>query len=231
MRILNDIIGVLFPRNCEICERPLVDGEEILCLDCRLKIPDTGFHLAAENELTRRLTLPDVRIERATAFFHYRRLSDYAQLIHRGKYSDCSYILKSLSGYYARKLKEIGFLSDIDALIPVPMHWLKRLRRGYNQAEVIARAMGAEAGIPVMNCLKAYRGHATQTKRSATERAANISDIFRVVDPEALAGKHVALIDDIVTSGATILECARTLHAAVPALKVSVIALAATEKI
>ena len=129
----------------------------------------------------------------------------------KGDFAAAASTFSYITRLYAAELQASGVLADIDVLLPVPMHWLKRMRRGYNQAEEVARGLGAVTGIPVGDNLVARRGHSTQTHLSQHDRAANISGRFSVVAPDELADLNVMVVDDIITTGATMIEAARAL--------------------
>lgn len=223
---LRDLYRTLFPDRCLICGRLLVGAERALCLECESRIPRTNYHLHPENELVQRLVC-HAPILRAAAMFHYVRQSPYTTLIKRAKYNDHPEIDALLASHYARELLNAGFFADIDLLMPVPMHWRKQMRRGYNQAEVIARAMAKVVDIPVADNLVATRRHSTQTRKGAEQRLANTEGVFHLQHPYELAGRHVCIVDDVITTGSTIIHCAEAIHLASPSTRLSVLALAA----
>ncbi|MDE6831711.1 MAG: ComF family protein [Muribaculaceae bacterium] len=222
---LRDLAGVIWPRTCAICGRTLVDGEDALCLNCLSNIPLTQLHRTEFNSIHQRLAA-DVRIERAGAMMKYVRRGAYSGLIRRGKYNDRPDLLRSLSYLYASQLLADNFFEGIDLIIPVPMHKWKKLKRGYNQSEVIAEALSGATGIAVGDNLVALHGHKTQTRQGTFDRHNNVSSLFDVMHPEELAGKHILLVDDVITSGATLHACAKTLTDSVAALRLSILTLA-----
>ncbi len=225
-----DLGRVLFPRTCEICGRTLVKGENLMCLDCRIGFPYTGFHLKRENQLTLRLVSRLAPIETAVAMYHYDKDSDYSKLIQRAKYSGRPEIDRQLATEYATQMNDTGFFDDIDLIIPVPMAQGKLLRRGYNQALEIAEALSKATGIEVGEYLAA-KPHSTQTRKHADERHSNVREIYSAI-PEAveLGGCHLLVVDDVITTGATILACCAALHQAAPTAKISILSLAATQR-
>lgn len=226
---LYDLRGLLFPRTCEICGRTLVKGEILMCLQCRGEMPYTGYHAERENPLTMKLVSRDAPIETAVAMFRYDKDSAYAGLIQRAKYNNRPEIDRVLAGEYAATLKGVRFFDDIDLVVPVPMAQGKLFRRGYNQAFEIADAIGEAAGIEVGEYLAA-KPHSTQTRKHAEERQRNVRDTYSAI-PEAveLGGCHILVVDDVITTGATILACCAALHRAAPSAKLSVLSLAATQ--
>ena len=224
-----DIIDSFFPRCCPVCQSRLVEGEDGICLNCYLKVPRTGYHLDPSNPLILRLVDVRTPIESAVAFFHYSKDNAYAQLIRDAKYHNQPNLDRAIAGLYAHELLAAGFFRDIDAVMPVPIHWTKRLRRGYNQSDFIALGIADVTGLPVLHNLKARRAHATQTRKSASERRRPLTGIFVVSHPERLKGKHILLVDDVITTGATILSCAQTLKKAVDDHRLSILSLGATK--
>lgn len=213
---LRAIADFAVPRTCLVCGRSLADKEGAeICLECCLNLPRTGMHTVATqsrglNAVQERLADGPPLLYGA-AWFYYSRNSPYATLIRTAKYysrPDCG---RSLGSMYARELMADApeIARHIDVLLPVGMHWLKQLRRGYNQSREIAEGMGSVLGIAVGDNLTAVRGHATQTRRTADERRKNLKGIFAISHPEEIRGLNVAVVDDVITSGTTAAEAAR----------------------
>ncbi len=217
----------LFPACCEVCGRELVDGEILLCLHCRAELPRTRYHRCADSPLHERMALPGVPIERTASYFHYVRGNPYARLIQHAKYNSRPAIVRQLGADFARELAADGFFYGIDMLQPIPLHGWKRFRRGYNQAEIICSGISEVTGIPIADNLRA-RNHSTQTRKNIAERQANLTGVMRLVAAEDIAGKHILLVDDVITTGATMLAAARVLLSASPAPTISILSLAST---
>lgn len=226
MSWLHDLSLMLFPKTCQVCGEALVDGEDVICVSCDLRMPRCNFHLHPDAELPMRFAAS--KIARVASMFPYIRHNEFARLIQRSKYNNRPDINRHLGRKFALELLPSGFFNGIDLLVPVPMHFWKQARRGFNQAAEIARGVSGATGIPVADNLVATRSHSTQTRKSASGRMANASGLFKVVYSEELQGKHILLIDDVITTGSTILSCADTLRAAVPSIVISVLSLAAT---
>lgn len=222
---LHDLSRLIFPLTCEVCGEALVEGERVVCLGCLAAMP--GVDTGAESVLSRRLAAA-VKAERVAAMFAYRRDTPYARVIQKSKYNSRPDIDYGLAREFAARLKPTGFFNGIDLLLPVPMHWRKKLMRGFNQAEEIARGIAECVGIEVADNIVALRPHGTQTRRNAAERMANASGAYAVVFPEELSGKHVLVVDDVITTGATVMSVCDALRQAVPDVRISVMALAAT---
>ncbi len=208
-----------------------------MCLECLLRLPLN--HLSGSELFDRRamyenaVTPPAM----AEAWFCYDPQSEYAALIKDMKYHGRPRLGFELGKLYASELMRrpstpdiIGF-ADIDVLLPIPMYKFKKLRRGFNQSEEIARGMAAVSGAAVADNLVAIRGHDTQTRLSGKQRSANLRGCFELHHGKELAGLNVAVIDDIITTGASVSEALLAIsHDATDIASVSVFALGATRR-
>lgn len=223
-----NLADVIFPNVCTVCHRTLVAGEKWICLDCLINLPFTNFHKSQSNSLLDRLFYTSLPIERATSMFYYRRDNPYVAIIHDTKYNSRPKVGRHLASLHAAELLTAGFFQDIDLLVPVPLHFLKKIRRGYNQAEEIAEAISDVCSIPVATPLKAS-WHRSQTRKDAHARFQNSVNVYSVKNAELIKDKHVLLIDDVITTGSTILACVRAIRIVSPSTRVSVYSLAATQ--
>ncbi len=224
---IEDLLRIIFPDVCEVCGHSLVRGEEVLCLNCTLKLPRTKIHRENFNLLHQRLA-GSTPICRAGGYFYYYRESDYAELIHRAKYKDRPIIATRLAQHYAKEIKPDSFFDGIDLILPVPLHLTKKIKRGYNQSEAIAKGISKETGIPIAHNLIAKRSHSTQTRKNSYSRWINAQGIYDVIDAQNLTGKHILIVDDVITTGATMLACCNTIHKASPTTAISVLSLGVT---
>lgn len=189
-------------------------------------IPRTGFHLVRENPVEK-LFWGRCTIEKAAAYSFYNRGSRIRKLIHNLKYKGACDAGKEIGRIYGLTLAKSGFTSGIDLIIPVPLHSSKMRQRGYNQSEIISQGISEPTGLPVITDILVRSGDsATQTKRSRFERWVNVEGIFTVRDPDCIRGKHILLVDDVITTGSTIEACASELLKT-EGVKVSVAAIAA----
>lgn len=225
----NDLTDMIFPHLCEACGTPLTRGEELICTRCRYELPRCRIHTEPFNILHQRIA-GHAPIERAAAYFYYYRQSRHATLIHSAKYRGRPRIAAILARNMAEEIAPDGFFDGIDIIVPVPMHRLKELRRGYNQSRVIAAALGKATGIEVGDALVATRRHGTQTRRGPYLRWLNSRGIYAVTDASILQDKHVLVVDDVVTTGATLLACCEAIHRVAPSATISVLTLALTEQ-
>ena len=220
----DDFISLLFPRLCYACGNNLLRNESLICTACYVSIPRTNYHLEAENPVAQ-LFWGRCMVEKAAAFSFYTRGSRIRSLIHKLKYSGVKEIGFELGRIYAVPLKASGFTAGIDLIIPVPLHPSKKRIRGFNQSEYISEGVADITGLPVnTESLVRVGLSATQTNRSRYERWTNVEGIFRVSDAGAIRGKHVLLVDDVITTGSTIEACVNELLK-VEEVKVSVIAI------
>jgi ComF family protein len=164
-------------------------------------------------------------IDKAAAFSFYTRRSRLRNLIHKMKYSGMKEIGYELGHIYGLSLRDTGFTDGMDIIIPVPLHPAKKRARGFNQSDYISAGISDATGIPVnITGMERVVLSVTQTNKGRFDRWANVEGIFRVTDPESLEGKHILLIDDVITTGSTLESCAGELLK-VKGVKVSIAAL------
>lgn len=221
----DDLLSLLFPRLCYACGNQLLRNEMLICTECHVLIPQTNYHLEEDNPVAR-LFWGRCKIEKAAAFSFYNRDSRIRHLIHNLKYKGIETIGFELGKIYGESLSKSDFLSGIDIIIPVPLHPAKKRIRGFNQSEIISDGISSATGIPVDRVsLSRITVTETQTRRSRFERWVNVEGIFNVKNPMLLEGKHILLVDDVITTGSTLESCANELLKA-EGVRVSVAALA-----
>jgi len=221
----DDFISLLFPRLCYACGNHLMRNENLICTECYVVIPRTNYHKLEDNPVAQ-LFWGRCMIEKAAAFSYYNKGSRIRNLIHYLKYKGVREIGYELGRIYGLSLKASGFTDDIDLIIPVPLHPSKKRIRGFNQSETISMGIADVAHLPLdVKSLARTIVSVTQTKRSRYERWTNVEGIFQVVDPLSISGKHILLVDDVITTGSTIESCTNALLK-FEGVKVSVVALA-----
>lgn len=227
--ILTSMADALFPRLCPVCGCSMASGERLMCTRCMAHAPRAGMHLRPDNSIVARIARPGLRLELAAAWLDYVRDSPYARVVLDAKFNNMPRLAREAGRIFAREMQADGVpaLGDIDVLLPVPLHWRRLLRRGYNQSEELAQGLADVLAVPVGDNLRATRAHSTQTRRSAEERRRNVSGIIAVKHPEELAGLHVAVVDDVVTTGSTMADALRAITEAAQPRALSVLALAA----
>lgn len=220
------LVGLFYPRLCAACGNVLYLNEEVLCLKCYAGMPRTGFHTDAENEVAR-LFWGRIPVIQATAFIVFNKDSHYSNILHELKYKGQQQIGIEMGRLFGLELRGSPF-AKVDLIHPVPLHPCKLQKRGYNQSELIAKGLSAVLKVPVMTGLVIRTlGTGTQTRKSRYERWENVRDTFQVACPELLLNKHVLLVDDVITTGATIEACAEPLLS-VSGVSVSIASLAFT---
>lgn len=226
---MNVLLEYILPRTCHICGRQLGKDERYLCRRCLTKLPRSNFHRVKDNPMEQRF-MGIVQYERCTGLLLYTPNSELASVLHDMKYRKFRDLGRYMGEVMGRELLNTGFFNDVDLLMPVPMHWWKQARRGYNQAEQLCIGISKVTGIPVDTSLRAIKGHRTQTALNHDQRLQNLKDIFTVRHPERLTGKHILLVDDVCTTGATMTAAAEPLvHAlSYPAGHISLLSLAVT---
>lgn len=203
-----NLLELLFPTLCVACGNRLVTQEKFLCIDCWHDLPVTNFHFDTENKVAR-LFWGRVKIENATAFFAYNKGSNYQHLIHFIKYKGLKELGFETGRRFGIALSASPDFNSIDFVVPVPLHPKKQKLRGYNQSEWISKGISESLKKPVStDNLKRNLHTSTQTRKNRYERWENVENIFEVTRPEEFAGKHILLIDDVVTTGSTLESCA-----------------------
>ena len=221
--------SLLFPRCCVVCGSPLSRGEECLCTCCNINLPRTGFHLRKDNPVECLFWGRIPGLKRASSFLFYRKGSDFRRILHLLKYGGYKELGEVMGRYMAAELSSGEFLDGEDMIIPVPLHRKKQTLRGYNQSEWIARGIASVTGIPLCaECMIREKNTETQTRKSTFERWENVEGIFRLCDTVHFEGKHVLLVDDVLTTGATTVACASA-FARVSGIRISVLTLAVAE--
>ena len=209
MKWISDLIDLIFPRHCCVCGETLSRQERDICLNCLYALPKIEPQHKLEIE---QAFWGKVEVERATSFMYYRKGSPYNTLMHKLKYKDAPEVGTRLAEMAAKELLDSGFFEGITSIVPLPLSKKKQRKRGYNQSEYIAMGLSNITGIPVATTLvKRDIANETQTHKNRDERWENVKDIFSVATPRSLENEHVLLVDDILTTGATLCSCANTL--------------------
>ena len=222
------LFHLFFPRCCAVCGASLIEGEDTICTHCNIDMPRTNYHKMKDNPVER-MFWGKFPLERATSFFFYRKGSDFRQVLHQLKYGGQKEIGAIMGRYMASELQASDFFHGVDVIIPIPLHKKKQQIRGYNQSEWISRGIMAVTGIPVdTEAIIRRKNTETQTQKSALERWKNVDGIFELHRSEHLAGKHILIVDDVLTTGATTVACASRL-AEIEGVRISVLTLAMAE--
>ena len=209
---LHSILNLFYPRVCAACGEVLLKDEETVCLKCRFLLPKTGYENHADNPLAQSF-YGRVRFHAVTACYFFAKSGKVQHLIHQLKYKGNKEAGAFLGQQLGETIKDAPLFQGIDYLIPVPLHPKRERKRGYNQSLMIARGISEVTGIAIGDkYLVRAVNTATQTKKSSEERFKNVKDIFEVRFADELKGKHVLLVDDVLTTGATLESCAHQLE-------------------
>ena len=219
------VLDLISPRLCVVCGQRLTVSEEIICSKCNFHLPRTGFQQDPyENEMAK-LFWHQIPIERATALFYYEAHSETANILYELKYKNRPDIGEVMGRLVAKELQPSGFFDGIDGIVPIPLAKKRQRQRGYNQSQEIACGISEITNLPIYD--KAVRRNVfegSQTNKGRWERNENVEKVFEMTDETAIQGKHLLIIDDVVTTGATVIACAKELCKA-GNVKVSVLAL------
>ena len=219
------LLDLISPRLCVVCGQRLTVSEETICARCNLHLPRTDFHLDPyENEMAK-LFWHQIPIERATALFYYEAHAETANILYELKYKDHPEIGEVMGRLMAKELQPSGFFDGIDGIVPIPLAKKRQRQRGYNQSLEIARGVSEITSLPIYNkVVRRITFEGSQTNKGRWERNENVENVFELTDETAIKGKHLLIVDDVVTTGATVLACAKELCKA-PNVKFSVLAL------
>lgn len=215
MKVWSDLLALVYPDFCYACSETLSHGENMVCTSCRIKLPYTNYHLLPEkdNPLANRF-YGRIQIENALSYLTYMRAGRVQNLLHNLKYRNVPEIGELLGKWYGSELQKSGFQNKFDLIVPVPLYHRKLKKRGYNQSDKFAKGLSESLEIPWNNqVLKRIAESSTQTKKSRFARWENVDKIFQVTKPEEIKEKRILLVDDVLTTGATLEACGQELLA------------------
>ncbi len=223
---LDALSQLFYPRLCLSCGRHVSRNALELCLACQHRLPQTNFHEHLDNPFTERLW-GRVQLVQGMAFLYYDRGGNVQELIHRLKYDNQPQIGEVLGQIYGQVLKQSAKLSPIDLILPVPLHPRKQYERGYNQASQFAKGLSEVLAIPYKdNYLQRNTYSESQTGKTRTDRLTNVMEAFSLKPGIDLNEKRVLLVDDVMTTGATLEACAQPLIRQQVKLSMATIAMA-----
>lgn len=210
--MLSAILQALFPSSCACCNEILVQGERQICLNCLTSLTHTLYSGHDGNHTERLLVGRVPSLVHATSMLTFHHGNTVQKVVHAMKFHSNSELCLMMGHRMGLDLLQSGRFDDVDLLVPVPLHWRRRLQRGYNQSELLCRGI-AEVMHREVNtkALIRHRHTSQQSLTNAAEREKNVKNAFRVKYPEQLEGKHILLIDDVLTTGATLVSCCDTL--------------------
>lgn len=208
MNFLKELLNVFFPDLCLICDNNLTFNEETLCTFCRVDLPFTNFS-SESNNVAERTFYGRIKLEAVTSLLFYRKKGKTQQLIHQLKYKNQQKIGALTALMLAEELKNNPRFNDLDGVIIVPMHPKKERKRGYNQVTVFGKTLAKELKIPfIENILVKTSTTTSQTFKSRLQRFQDFEGKFHLTNITELENKHILLVDDVITTGATIESCA-----------------------
>ena len=212
--ILSDFFALFFPDYCFGCQGGLVHGEEILCTKCIAELPRLDYYKLDDNPITNRY-VGRLSIKHGWALLKFQKSGIVQNLLHELKYNNHPEIGIKLGKILAGSLRQNNVGSDIDLIIPVPLHKNRLRVRGYNQSTMISKGISDVLNAPLEDtAMIRLSATKTQTKKSKIDRWENVSQVFQVEKPERIYGKRILLVDDVITTGSTLEACAQKLLAA-----------------
>ena len=223
--MFESLINLFFPKVCSGCSSFLLTNENVICTVCRHDIPLTNHHLITNNDAFKKF-YGRIPVLHASALFYFHKKGIVQQLIHNLKYKGHEEIGAILGEWYAEDLKTIALLDTADEIIPVPLHRRKLKERGYNQVTTFGKSLSTSLKIDYNDSLLKRNVYSkTQSKKTLLGRTEGIETIFNVTFTEKDHNKHFLLIDDVITTGATLEACSRALLQ-IPGAKISVVCMA-----
>jgi ComF family protein len=209
--VLSDFVSLFFPKYCRGCQEALVKGEELICTRCLFELPRSGYHREQENPFYNKLK-GRIPVSYVMTLFKFVKSSRVQHLLHALKYKSQPELGSALGRMYGHDLAEANYKDKFDLIIPVPLHASKKRRRGYNQSEEFGKGLSEVLEIPCSDIfVKRLVKTETQTRKSRLNRWENVSEVFEVTKPEKIKDQRILLVDDVVTTGATLEACGRVL--------------------
>ena len=229
MTLINDFLSLIYPRHCEACSNNLFKHEMFVCNYCKLNLPKSNFHKNSVNELSS-VFAGRIPFTNALSFYVFEKSGRVQKLLHAIKYQNQKGLAEFLGKQYANDLIKDNVFSDVDVIIPIPLHKNKLKLRGFNQSEWFAKGLATNLNIKLdLEVMVRKVETNTQTKKRKYERWENVEGIFELTDYEHLKNKHVLIIDDVITTGATI-EAAWACIQNIEGIKISIAAIAFSTK-
>lgn len=207
--MFRDIIQLVFPRICVTCNDSLARNERHICTACLLNLPQTRFHESADNALAKTFW-GRLAIEQAFSFLYFKKGSSVQHILHEIKYKNNTELASFIGQYYGSILADAGIQTD--GIMAIPLHKNKQRQRGYNQSELIANGMCQTMHTPNLSeYIERKKITETQTRKSRFDRWENVQEVFCVKEPRSFDQKRILLVDDVITTGATIEACGKEL--------------------
>lgn len=204
MTLINDFLSLIYPRYCEACSGLLYKHEVSICNKCLISLPKSTFHLDPNNPILLALG-GRVPLKNATSLLLFEKEGKVQNLLHVLKYEKQQIVGIKLGEAFYEHVQSSGFLTNVDVIVPIPLHPKKLKQRGYNQSECFAQGIANKSHLPInTSCLIRELETSTQTKKRKYERWENVKDVFALTSTEPFKNKHLLLVDDVITTGATL---------------------------
>lgn len=209
--LFSDFSGLFFPECCLGCAAGLVKGEEILCTRCLMELPRTGYPLLRDNPLKEKF-MGRLPLKYALAFLKFRKTGIVQHLLHQLKYNNHPEVGIRLGLFFGKEMKDMGLDNEFDMIVPLPLHAGRQRRRGYNQSTMFANGLMLSLGKPCCDdVVTRPLNTSSQTRKNRSERWENVKHAFRVQNWDRTSGQRILLVDDILTTGATLEACGQEL--------------------
>jgi ComF family protein len=220
----DDFIALFFPNVCLGCEKGLPHDVQFICPTCQYQLPKTNNYKIEVPHIEQKLA-GSIHFKYLLAYLHFHKKGIVQQLLHELKYNHKAEVGIILGRWYGHDLLLAGFQDEFDVIVPVPLHPSKQRKRGYNQSEAFASGLSEVLKKDVANALERTEASETQTRKNRIERQENVQSIFKVCNSKEVQNKRVLLVDDVLTTGATLISCGNQLiEAGIKELSIGVIA-------
>ncbi|HLR00602.1 MAG TPA: phosphoribosyltransferase family protein [Sphingobacterium sp.] len=204
--------SLLFPRACIACDKTLIEQEEFICIECSFFLPFSNTRKGIDNHVEKKFW-GKIIFESAYSVFDMKYSDRVYKIIHKIKYKNQPKIAYNIGKIFGQYQREKEWLQNIDIILPIPLHNRKKRKRGYNQSLYFAKGLAQSTNIPVHNkVLKRKVFTISQTQKSRLDRYENMENVFQCMDPRAIYNKHLLIVDDVITTGATLLSAGQTLR-------------------
>lgn len=208
--MFKNLLNILFPTNCNCCQKPLTEGEKIICTYCRHQLSTTSFNYWNENECDSTF-YGKTSFVKSSALFYFNSSSVIKELLHQLKYKDQQHLGHFFANWVADVLQKDHCLIHVDYLVPVPLHWRRKQARGYNQLDVFAKHLAQLMGWNY--CPKLLKRKNYRTSQTTKNRLKRISDSnpFELNTSTDLSDKNILIVDDLITTGTTMTHCSNAI--------------------
>lgn len=212
MTVFQDFFSLIFPNNCMACGNNLFKNEHIICTSCLFHLPKTNYHLETANPISQ-IFWGRCNIQTAAAYYFFTKSGKVQHLVHQLKYKGKKEIGVFIGEIYGKELLKSADFVQTNVIIPVPLHPKKEKKRGFNQSEVFAMGLSSAMNVAVdtKTLLRCFASE-TQTRKTRFKRWENVKEIFSLQNADQLKNKHILLVDDVITTGATIEACVNLLN-------------------